>query len=101
VSLVRFFDIHCHTLIKDETVHSNLVISSGPFESPRADYDFMIVSTEPSSSESSKFLAMIQHVISSTFSFTGCLEFIPESNLLLAHLICVISGIPYISFFHR
>jgi len=33
---------------------------SGPSESARADYDFMIVPTESSSSESSELLVMIQ-----------------------------------------
>jgi len=58
-------------LIKDEvdykTVNSSVVISSGPCESPRADYDFMVVPTEAFSSESSEFLVMIQQVISTAF----------------------------------
>ena len=43
----------------------------------------MVVPTESFSSESSLFIVMIHRVISSA-SFTGCLEFIFESNLLLA-----------------
>ena len=38
-----------------------------------ADYDFMVVPIESSSSESSEFLAMIQQVISNASSFIGCL----------------------------
>jgi len=60
----------------------SVVTSSGPSEFSRADYDFMIVPSE-SSSESSKFLAMIQQVISSVSSFTGYLEFVPESGIAL------------------
>jgi len=61
--------------IDHETVDSNIIIftSSGPFESPRADYDFMIVSTESFSSELLEFFFMIQQVVSSAFSFPGCL----------------------------
>ena len=50
-------------LIKDEidhkTVDSSVVTSSGPSESPRTDYDFMIVPTKSSSSESSEFFVII------------------------------------------
>ena len=67
-----------------ETVDSSIVTFSGPYESPRVDYDFMVVPTESSSSESSEFLVMIQHVVSNAFSFTSYLEFLPGSNLLLA-----------------
>jgi len=42
--------------IAHETVDSNIVTSSGPSESPRGDYDFMIIPTESSSSESSEFI---------------------------------------------
>jgi len=67
-------------LIKDEidheTVDSSVVISSGPSESPHVDYGFIIVPTESSSNESSKFLAMIQQMVSSASVFTGCLVFI-------------------------
>ena len=52
-------------------------------ESPRVDYDFMVIPIESFFSESSEFLGMIQQVISSTF-FIGCLEFISESSLPLA-----------------
>ena len=46
-----------------------------------------------------EFLAMIQQMIFSISSFTGCLEFAPEfSKSPLEGLMCVILGIPYISF---
>jgi len=74
-------------LIEDEidynTVDSSVITFGGPSESPRADYGFIIVPTKSSSSESSEFLAMIQQVVSYA-SFTGCLEFIPQSSLPLA-----------------
>jgi len=46
--------------IDHETTDSSIIISSGSSESLRANYGFMIVPTESSSSESSMFLAMIQ-----------------------------------------
>ena len=61
-----------------------LTLSSGPSESPCADYSFMVVLTKLFSSESSEFLVMIQCVIFSAYSFTDCLEFTSESNLPLA-----------------
>jgi len=74
-------------LIKDEIDHekvdSSVVTSSGPSESSRADYGFIVIHTDSSSSESSKFPAMIQQVITSVFSFTGYLEFVPESSIPL------------------
>ena len=71
--------------IYHETVDSSIITSSGPSKlSPPADYNFMIVPDESFSSKSSEFLAMIQQVFSSAFSFTGCLEFISESSLPLA-----------------
>jgi len=45
---------------------------------------FVVVPTELSPSELSESLAMIQHVISTAFSFIGCIELISESNLPLA-----------------
>ena len=42
---------------------SSVVIPSRSFESPRADYGFMVISTKSSSSESLEFLVMIQHVV--------------------------------------
>jgi len=72
-------------LIEDEidhdTIYSSVVTSSGPSESPRVDYDFMVIPSELSSSESSEFCAIIQQVISSVSSFTGCLEFVSESSI--------------------
>jgi len=46
--------------IEHKTVDSSVVTSSGPAESPNADYDFMIVQTDSPSSESPEFFAMIQ-----------------------------------------
>ena len=61
-----------------------IVVPSKSFESPCAEYSFMIVPTHSYSTESSEFFSMIQHVISSAFSFTDHLGFIPESSLSLA-----------------
>ena len=44
----------------------------------------MVVPTKSFSSELLVLLAMIQYVVSSAFSFTGYLEFIPKSSLPLA-----------------
>ena len=55
--------------IDHEIANSSVVISSGLSESPYADYDFMIVPTESSSSESSELFVMIQQVIFSTFFY--------------------------------
>ena len=62
--LVKFFRYSfAKLLIEDEidheTVDSRIVTSSEPFEFSRADYVFMVVPTESTSSESSKFLGMI------------------------------------------
>jgi len=89
VSLVRIFSYSFATpLIEDEidheTVDSSIVTSSGLSKSSCIDYDFMVIPTDSFSSESPEFLAMIQQVVSSAFFFTGCLEFISESNLSLA-----------------
>ena len=64
--------------IDNETIDSSVETSSGPSESPHADYDFMVVLTKLFSSESSEFLAMIQQVVSN--AFFACLEFILESD---------------------
>jgi len=45
--------------IDHETVNSNIVTSSEPSESRHADYGFIVVPTESSSSKSSEFLSMI------------------------------------------
>ena len=50
------------------------------FESPCAEYNFMVVPIDSSFSESPEFLAMIQQMISSA-SFSSCLEFVSESNV--------------------
>jgi len=70
--------------IDHETVDSSVVIYSWPSEFPSTDYVFMVNPTESSSSESPEFISMIQQVIFSASSFTGCVEFIPESSLPLA-----------------
>ena len=62
--LVKFFRYSfAKLLIEDEidheTVDSRIVTSSGPFEFSRADYVFMVVPIESTSSESSKFLGII------------------------------------------
>ena len=44
----------------------------------------MVVPIKSFSSELLVLLAMIQYVVSTAFSFTGCLEFIPKSSLPLA-----------------
>ena len=75
ISRYSFATILKEDEIDCETVDSSIVTSSGPSEFPRADYIFMVVLTESSSNESSEFLAMTQQVISSAFSFTGCLGF--------------------------
>jgi len=46
--------------IEHEKVDSSVIISKGPFESPRADYNFMIVPIDSSSNELTEFLAMVQ-----------------------------------------
>jgi len=70
--------------IDHETLDSSVVTSSGTSESSRVDYDFMIIPTVSFSSESSEFLIMIQHVVSSASCFIDCLEFTPKSCLSLA-----------------
>ena len=62
--------------IEHETVDSSVVISSRPSEYPRAEYDFVIVSIDSSSNEPPEFLVMIQQMVSSASSFSGCLEFV-------------------------
>jgi len=85
----------------DEITESDIPAkSSKPFEFPCAGYGFVVVPTELSLSELFESLAMIQHVVFSAFSFTGCLEFIPESSLPLAGPDMCILGTPYIFFFH-
>ena len=80
----------------DDMESNILIMPSMSFKFSCADYGFMIVLTESSSSKSSEFL-MIQYAISSAF-FIGSLKFIPESNLPLAGSLCVILGIPYLFF---
>ena len=41
----------------------------------------MVVPIDSSSSESPEFLAMIQQMVSNASSFSGCLEFMSESNI--------------------
>ena len=51
------------------------------FEFSCAEDSFMFVPTESYFSESLEFFVMIQHVIASAFSFSGCLEFVTVSNI--------------------
>ena len=51
--------------IDHETVDSSIITSSGPSQSPRVAYDFVLIPTESSSSESSEFNVMIQQLVSS------------------------------------
>jgi len=52
-----------HDEVDHETVDSSVVTPSGPYDSPRVDYDFMVVLIESSSSESLEFLVMIQQLV--------------------------------------
>jgi len=66
----------------DEIVEPNTpTMPSKPFESPCAEYSFMVVPIDSSFSESPEFLTKIQHMIYSASSFSGCLEFVSESNV--------------------
>ena len=67
----------------DEIIEPNtLTVPSKPFESPCAEYSFMVVLIDSSFSESPEFLTKIQHMVYSASSFSGCLEFVCESNVL-------------------
>ena len=59
---------------------ASVVISSGPSESPHANYSFMVVPFESSSSALPEFFAMIQQLVFSAF-LSSCLEFVSESNM--------------------
>ena len=61
--------------------HNTLIMPSKPFESSCTEYNFMVVPVDSSFSESPEFLAMIQQIVSSVSSFSGCLEFVSESNV--------------------
>jgi len=77
-------------------------VSSKPVESPRAEYNLMIVPTDSSFRESLEFLTKIQQMISSTSLFFDCLEFVSESNVPpSARLECVLLDMSYLSFSHR
>ena len=73
ISRYSFVTLLIEDEIDHETVDSSIITSSEPSQSPRVDYDFVLIPTESSSSESSEFLAMIQQVISNASSFIGCL----------------------------
>ena len=60
--------------IEHETIDSSIFTSNGPFESPRADYDFMVVTIDSFSSELFEFLVMIQQIIFSAFSSSFLFE---------------------------
>jgi len=69
----------------NEIIESNIpAVSRKSFEFSCAEYSFMVVPTESYSSQPAEFLAMIQQMVSSAFSFTGNLEFIPKPSLSLA-----------------
>ena len=53
--------------IEHEIINSNVVTSSGPFESSHAEYNFMIVSIDQSSSELPEFFTMIQQMVYNIF----------------------------------
>jgi len=63
------FAIYLIDDIEHKTVDSSVITSSGPFESPSAKYNFMVIPIDSSSSESPEFLVMIQQMISNAFSF--------------------------------
>jgi len=69
----------------DEIIESNKpsILPSKSFELSCAEYSFMVIPIDSSSSESPELLAMIQQMFSSVSSFTGHLEFILESSLSL------------------
>jgi len=69
----------------DEIVEPNTpTVPSKPFESPCAEYRFMVVPIDSSFRESPEFFTKIQQMVSSTSSFSGCLEFMSESNVPLS-----------------
>ena len=66
----------------DEIVETNTpTMLSQSFESPCAEYSFMVVPIDSSFRESLEFLIKIQQMVSSVSSFLGCLEFVSESNV--------------------
>ena len=69
----------------DEIVEHNTIntptVPCQPFESPCAEYSFMVVPIDSSLSELLEFLAKIQQMVSSVSSFFNCLEFMSESNV--------------------
>jgi len=67
----------------DKIVESNIPAEpSKSFEFSCAHYEFMLVPTELSSSESSVFLSLIQQMISNFSFFSGCLKFVPKSSII-------------------
>jgi len=63
----------------------------------------MVVRAELTPNESFEFLAMIKQMIFSVSSFTGCLEFVPKSNIpLLDELdVCHLRHLIYLFFSYR
>ena len=61
--------------------HNTLIMPSKPFESLCADYSFMVVPIDSSFSESPEFLNKIEQMVYRASSFSGCLEFVSESNI--------------------
>jgi len=65
----------------NEIVEVNIPVKpSKSIEFSYPGYIFMVIPTESYFIESPEFLVVIQEMVSSTFSFTGCLEFISEPN---------------------
>ena len=65
----------------DEIFEPNTpIVPSQPFESPCAEYSFMVVRIDSCFRESLEFLTKVQQMISNT-SCSGCLEFVSESHV--------------------
>ena len=58
-------------------------MTSKSFESPCAEYSFMVVPIDSSFSKSPEFFFKIQQMVSMT-SFSACLEFVSEFNIPLS-----------------
>ena len=59
ISSYSFVTLLIEDDIKHEILDSSIVTCGGPYESPRADYSFIIVPVDSFSSELPEFLAMI------------------------------------------
>jgi len=82
----------------NEIVEPNTItLPSKPFESLCVEYSFMVVSIDSSFRELPEFFVMIQQIVSSVSSFSGCLEFVFESNVYM----CFLVRMSYHSFSYR